>query len=114
MIVWLRHLVDWVVSAFVPPGSHPGKPRPPSATNGSPCQPASSATHRGAQAVLGRDAKGMGSMEGAAHLGDTTNGRQLASCQLSVVLEMAFTSWDESRPKACKQGNSSLDFSNAC
>jgi hypothetical protein len=56
----------------------------------------------------------MDSMEGAAYLGDTTNGRQLASCQLSVVLEVDFTSQAEGRTEACKQGNSSLDFSNAC
>src|SRR5262249_48755081 len=97
-----------------PPGSRPRKPRSSSATLGFPRPTASPATYCVTQAVLGQYAKALGSLEGAAHLGDTTNGRQLASCQLSVVLEVDLTSQTKGRVKACKQGNSSPDFSNGC
>jgi len=50
-------------------------------------------------------------METAAHLGHAQNRRQLASRRLSVVLEVDFTSQAKRRPKADKQGDSGVDFS---
>jgi hypothetical protein len=42
------------------------------------------------------------------------NGSRLASCRLLAVLERAFKSPVEGRAQACEQRNSSLDFSNGC
>ena len=74
----------------------------------------SPATHCVTQAVLGRIAKVLGSMEGTSHPGDTQNRCRLASCRLSAVLEMAFKSQVEGRSKAGEQTDSSLNFSNGC
>ena len=95
-----------------PPRSHPGESCPPATTLGSPRRTASPATYSRAQVVLARDAKGLGSMETAAHRGDTQNRCQLAPRRLSVVLEVNFTSPAKRRPKADKHGDSGVDFSN--
>ena len=95
-------------------GSHPRKPCSASAVAGSPHPTASPATHHFAEAVLGRTAKAMGSMERTSHPGHTQHRRRLASCRLSAVLEMAFKSPGDGRSKAGEQRNSSLDFSNGC
>src|ERR1022692_4220003 len=97
-----------------PRGPHPRKPCPASATAGSPRQTTSAATHCVTQAVLGRIAKVLGSMEGTSHPGDTLNRCRLASCRLSAVLEMAFKSPVEGRSQAGEQTDSSLNFSNGC
>jgi transposase InsO family protein len=53
-------------------------------------------------------------MERPSHLSKSEHRCRLASCGLSAVLEMAFQSQAEGRPKACEQRDSSLDFSNRC
>ena len=115
MIVWLRHFLGWLRGVFSSPrGSHPRKPCSASAVARSSRPTASPTTHYVAQAVLGRAAKAMGSMERTSHPGDTQNRCRLASCWLSAVLEMAFKSQVEGRSKAGEQRNSSLDLSNGC
>src|ERR1035438_257805 len=54
-----------------PRGSHPGKPRPASATPRSAQPTTSPTTHCMAQAVLGRVAKSLDTMERTSHPGDT-------------------------------------------
>src|ERR1035438_485790 len=54
-----------------PRGSHPGKPRPASATPRSAQPTTLPATHGMAQAVLGRGAKSLDKMERTSHPGDT-------------------------------------------
>src|ERR1039458_1817319 len=53
-------------------------------------------------------------MERTFHPGDTQNRCRLASCRLSAVLEMAFTSQVEGRSQAGEQTDSRLNFSNGC
>jgi hypothetical protein len=98
----------------VPRGYHPRKSCPASAVARSSRPAPSPATHGVTQAVLGRIAKVLGSMEGTSHPGDTQNRCRLASCRFSAVLEMAFKSPGEGRSQAGEQRNSSLDFSNGC
>src|SRR5674476_185061 len=98
----------------VPRGYHPRKSCPASAVARSSRPAPSPATHCVTQAVLGRIAKVLGSMEGTAHPGNTQNRCRLASCRFSAVLEMAFTSQVEGRTQDGEQRNSSLDFSNGC
>src|ERR1019366_7188248 len=66
------------------------------------------------QAVLGRIAKVLGSMEGTSHPGDTQNRCRLASCRFSALLKMPCKSQVEGRSKADEQTDSSLNFSNGC
>ena len=107
-----RHLLGWLLSAFRSrQGSYSGKPCSSSAASGSPRPTALPATDDRAQAVLGRHAQALGSMETAAPLGHTQNRRPLASRRLSVVLEVDITSPAKRRPKAYKQGDSGVDFS---
>ena len=58
----------------------------------------SPATHCVTQAVLGRIAKVLGSMEGTSHPGDTQNRCRLASCRFSAVLESDWTRRRNSLP----------------
>src|ERR1035438_691751 len=88
----LPRLGGWCIQ--VPRGYHPRKSCPASAVARSSRPAPSPATHCLTQAVLGRIAKVLGSMEGTSHPGDTQNRCRLASCRFSAVLEMAFTSQD--------------------
>src|ERR1039457_7265988 len=108
----LPRLGCWCIQ--VPRGYHPRKSCPASAVARSSRPAPSPATHCVTQAVLGRIAKVLGSMEGTSHPGDTQNRCRLASCRLSAVLEMAFKSQVEGRSQACEQTDSSLNFSNGC
>ena len=108
----LPRLGCWCIQ--VPRGYHPRKSCPASAVARSSRPAPSPATHCVTQAVLGRIAKVLGSMEGTSHPGDTQNRCRLASCRFSAVLEMAFKSQVEGRSKAGEQTDSSLNFSNGC
>src|ERR1035437_2286960 len=108
----LPRLGCWCIQ--VPRGSHPRKSCPASAVARSSRPAPSPATHCVTQAVLGRIAKVLGSMEGTSHPGDTQNRCRLASCRFSAVLEMAFKSQVEGRSKAGEQTDSRLNFSNGC
>jgi len=108
----LPRLGCWCIQ--VPRGYHPRKSCPASAVARSSRPAPSPATHCVTQAVLGRIAKVLGSMEGTSHPGDTQNRCRLASCRFSAVLEMAFTSPVEGRSQAGEQTDSSLNFSNGC
>src|ERR1039457_4766078 len=108
----LPRLGCWCIQ--VPRGSHPRKSCPASAVARSSRPAPSPATHCVTQAVLGRIAKVLGSLEGTSHPGDTQNCCRLASCRFSTVLEMAFKSQVEGRSKAGEQTDSSLNFSNGC
>jgi hypothetical protein len=108
----LPRLGCWCIQ--VPRGSHPRKSCPASAVARSSRPAPSPATHCVTQAVLGRIAKVLGSMEGTSHPGNTQNCCRLASCRLSAVLEMAFKSPVEGRSQAGEQTDSSLNFSNGC
>ena len=88
----LPRLGCWCIQ--VPRGYHPRKSCPASAVARSSRPAPSPATHCVPQAVLGRIAKVLGSMEGTSDPGDTQNRCRLASCRFSAVLEMAFTSQD--------------------
>src|ERR1035437_1051446 len=115
MIVWLRHFLGWLRSAFCAREDLIlDTPCSASAVGSSPRPTASPTTHHFAEAVLGRTAKAMGSMERTSHPGHTQNRRRLASCWIPAVLELAFKSPVEGRAQACEQRNSSLDFSNGC
>ena len=94
MIAWLRHLWADLSVCLVPAriSCSARKPRPSSATIGSPFRAAQTTTHSLAQAVLGLAASVLGSMETAAHPGNTQNRCPRASRRLSVVLEVDFTS----------------------
>src|ERR1017187_4343566 len=86
----LPRLGCWCIQ--VPRGYHPRKSCPASAVARSSRPAPSPATHCVTQAVLGRIAKVLGSMEGTSPPGDTQNRCRLASCRFSAVLEMAFKS----------------------
>src|ERR1019366_6323492 len=108
----LPRLGCWCIQ--VPRGSHPRKSCPASAVARSSRPAPSPATHCVTQAVLGRIAKVLGSMEGISHPGDTQNRCRLASCRFSAVLEMAFKRPGAGRAQAGEQTDSSLNFSNGC
>src|ERR1019366_3009353 len=108
----LPRLGGWCIQ--VPRGYHPRKSCPASAVARSSRPAPSPATPCVTQAVLGRIAKVLGSMEGTSHPGDTQNRCRLASCRFSAVLEMAFKSPVEGRSQAGEQTDSSLNFSNGC
>src|ERR1039457_4694697 len=108
----LPRLGGWCIQ--VPRGYHPRKSCPASAVARSSRPAPSPATPCVTQAVLGRIAKVLGSLEGTSHPGDTQNRCRLASCRLSAVLEMAFKSPVEERSQAGEQTDSSLNFSNGC
>src|SRR5664280_1188056 len=78
----LPRLGCWCIQ--VPRGSHPRKSCPASAVARSSRPAPSPATHCVTQAVLGRIAKVLGSMEGTSHPGDTQNRCRLASCRFRL------------------------------
>jgi len=86
MIAWLRHLWADLSVCLVPAriSCSARKPRPSSATIGSPFRAAQTTTHSLAQAVLRLAASVLGSMETAAHPGNTQNRCPRASRRLSV------------------------------
>src|SRR6516162_10378301 len=102
-------LADWRLS--FPPGSRSRKPRPSSATAYPACATTSPPIYYSSEAVLGAVAERLGRMETATHSRHTTNGRRLASCRVSAVLEVAFPSSIDGREKADPSRGSCLDFS---
>ena len=100
---------DWRPS--FPQRSRSRKPRPSSATAYPTCSTTSPPIHHSLEAVLGAVAERLGRMETATHSRHTTNGRRLASCRVSAVLEMTFPNPIYGRSKACQPRDSSLDLS---
>src|SRR5215469_8028151 len=112
MIAWLRHLLGCLVSTF--------RSRQDLILENlalrqqllALARPTTSPTiDRSSKALLGAIATSLGRMETTAHPGYTPDRRQLASCRVSAVLEVAFPSPIDGRAKADSSRGSSLDFS---
>src|SRR5258708_33486272 len=98
MIVLLRYLLGWVVSAFRSrKGSRPRKPGSPSAIAGPARQTTSPSIDCPAQAVLGGVDNVLVRMDEASRLGHSENRRELASGWISFVLDMGLKSQTSGR-----------------
>ena len=113
MIVWLRHLLGWLVSVFRSRQDLILENLPPAAIACPPRPPTSSSIHDSSAAVLGSVVASLGRMETTAHPSHTADRRRLASCWVSAVLEVTFPSALDGRPQAGQPGGSGLDRSDA-